>query len=722
MSQPQTGGSEPHPDVQKFKAVFAELLSQDRKPLKATGRSPTDRLETDHSGVVLATWQAERAAVATAAALPANAIAQRQPRQLQTFDMAEFLQRETRDLLTAESPDKDALAGLLKQAAERIDAQVRGQPDDDATFDLMLKTKTELMDDIAKALGIPTPDEVVPSPLAVGKTGGMLGGLLAKLKPPEPGPVQKMAETMQEAARAAFPNKVADGKLTLGDEEYGQPKALGKGANGLATRYTDASGGTVVAKSCLQSGPLERKAFADDLRMHRLATKGGHGNVLPLLGVAIDEKGNPLSLMPEAKAGDLDGFMKGIAAAAGAGVLPPAAQMALTQDVVRQTATGMQHLHESNLAHYDMKGGNCLVMEDGTVKIADFGTSRVTDATGKLPTAPGNAGQFRDGETLVTKTFAAPETQIPGAASDKADSFSLGAMFDMLVRGQPSTQQIPDKDGTYAERAEGKKGEPTKDPSTLGAIKERMLATDPAARPDPKQILAALDAMPEPADPAAVKALRDAVTAYIVAARAALADDLAQREAAIEALSDEAAEIRSALERSIAEKRAAIETMEDDIRALEESDSSSDSESDNEEDEKVAAQDGSASGDEDDGPDEKVEALEESSSSDDEKDGNEEAQEESSSDENEAKVAALRDRLAVLQAERKELKAKLTESETTGDIAELKKARGGLEEKQDQVKAAGVAGQNGRPDIKMLLEKVQTASIPFGARKPEGLD
>lgn len=68
-----------------------------------------------------------------------------------------------------------------------------------------------------------------------------------------------------------------------------------------------------------------------------------------------------------------------------------------------------------------------------------------------------------------------------------------------------------------------------------------------------------------------------------------------------------------------------------------------------------------------------------------------------------------------------ELKARLAESETTGPIAQLKANRSGLEKKLDEVKADGVAGQNGLPQIKVLLANVQTASMPFGARRPEGV-
>ena len=48
-------------------------------------------------------------------------------------------------------------------------------------------------------------------------------------------------------------------------------------------------------------------------------------------------------------------------------------------EIVRQAALGVQHAHEHNLVHRDVKPSNLMLTEDGQIKVLDLGLARLTE-------------------------------------------------------------------------------------------------------------------------------------------------------------------------------------------------------------------------------------------------------------------------------------------------------------------------------------------------------
>jgi Protein kinase domain/Haem-NO-binding len=111
------------------------------------------------------------------------------------------------------------------------------------------------------------------------------------------------------------------------------------------------------------------------------------------------------------------------------GTLP----VAETCEIIRQTALGLQHIHEHGLVHRDIKPSNLLLSASGTVKIIDLGLARF----GALPTQVDNLTTYR--QLLGTVDYIAPEQCEDSHSVDiRADIYSLGCtMYELLAGRAP---------------------------------------------------------------------------------------------------------------------------------------------------------------------------------------------------------------------------------------------------------------------------------------------
>jgi serine/threonine-protein kinase len=102
-------------------------------------------------------------------------------------------------------------------------------------------------------------------------------------------------------------------------------------------------------------------------------------------------------------------------------------------DLVSQLCEGLGYAHEQGIVHRDIKPGNIRVLEDGTVKILDFGIAKfaVSSVT-------------QSGTIMGTPSYMAPE-QIMGQPVDgRADLFSAGVLlYELLCGKKPFVGDAP---------------------------------------------------------------------------------------------------------------------------------------------------------------------------------------------------------------------------------------------------------------------------------------
>jgi serine/threonine protein kinase len=104
--------------------------------------------------------------------------------------------------------------------------------------------------------------------------------------------------------------------------------------------------------------------------------------------------------------------------------------------IVEQIAKGLQAFHRMEMLHQDIRPDNIMIDKTGTVKIIDFGSTKITGVVEAAPSGD------RD-DILGTQQYTAPEYFLGEPVSPRADLFSLGVItYQMLTGKLPYGAQI----------------------------------------------------------------------------------------------------------------------------------------------------------------------------------------------------------------------------------------------------------------------------------------
>ena len=113
----------------------------------------------------------------------------------------------------------------------------------------------------------------------------------------------------------------------------------------------------------------------------------------------------------------------------------PKPNLETVRGIVEQIAKGLRAFHRKEMLHQDIRPDNIMIDATGTVKIIDFGSTRITGVVEAEPSG-GN-------DILGTQQFTAPEYFIGEPATSRSDLFSLGVItYQMLTGRLPYGTQI----------------------------------------------------------------------------------------------------------------------------------------------------------------------------------------------------------------------------------------------------------------------------------------
>jgi len=255
-------------------------------------------------------------------------------------------------------------------------------------------------------------------------------------------------------------------------DRYRLDERIGSGGMGVVWRAFDTRLNRIVAVKQLVLGPELSTADAEEgraraMREGRIAARLEHPHAINVFDVAMgpdleeDEQAQPWLVMEYLPSRSLADMLAD-------GPLPPI-QVA---GIGAQVADALAAAHQAGIVHRDVKPGNVLIGDNGTVKITDFGIARASwDVT-----------VTRTGVLTGTPAYFAPEVargEEPGPASDV---FSFGSTLYTAVEGVPP---FGNEDNALALLRSVAEGEvrPPQNAGPLGTLLMQLLRYDPAQRP-----------------------------------------------------------------------------------------------------------------------------------------------------------------------------------------------------------------------------------------------
>ncbi len=210
-------------------------------------------------------------------------------------------------------------------------------------------------------------------------------------------------------------------------QNFGQYKIIceiGRGGMGIIYKAEDPRLNRLVAIKQLildNVDPDKKEEFKERFRREAILAAGlSHTNLISIFDVAISAD-NSYYVMELLEGQSLRGVLE----------RSPGQKMSHDEflPVFKQTCEGLNHAHQMNLVHRDIKPDNIFILPDGKVKITDFGIARSAEADTSNLTKPG--------VMLGTLSYVSPE-QLQDARNvdHRADIYSLAVVAYEALAGQ----------------------------------------------------------------------------------------------------------------------------------------------------------------------------------------------------------------------------------------------------------------------------------------------
>jgi serine/threonine protein kinase len=152
------------------------------------------------------------------------------------------------------------------------------------------------------------------------------------------------------------------------------------------------------------------------LREARLAARLTHENITTIYDLGEDKNGNPFIVMEYLRGEDLSSLMYG----------KESVNLLNRLQCARQICDALHYAHSHQIVHRDIKPANIHILQDGKVKIMDFGIAKALSGDISRNVTLGIMG---------TMNYMSPEQFDGGNIDTRSDIFSFGVLLYELIAG-----------------------------------------------------------------------------------------------------------------------------------------------------------------------------------------------------------------------------------------------------------------------------------------------
>jgi len=204
--------------------------------------------------------------------------------------------------------------------------------------------------------------------------------------------------------------------------KYRIESILGKGAMGLVYRAFDSNIDRTVALKVLHTHLLEGEQGSDFeqrfIQEAKAAARCLHPNIVTVFDFGVHET-MPFIVMEYVDGVELKDQLQAGKKFSFVAVL----------DVITQILEALAYAHENGVVHRDIKPANIMLMDNGRVKVSDFGVARLD-----------NSDLTSTGMMVGTPNYMSPEGMHGFQVDNRSDLYSVGILlFELLTKQRPYT-------------------------------------------------------------------------------------------------------------------------------------------------------------------------------------------------------------------------------------------------------------------------------------------